>query len=83
MFASDDSEGYDEDYVEGEDSSEVAASMTASMSAQGDFKQDAEMQALPLPNYSAEEILKEEMGSQQFREEQRAKANAAKVERDW
>ena len=68
-----------EDYSEGED----GEGMSSSMPAQGDFRKDAMMQPLPLPNFSAEEVLMEEMGSQQFREQQRAKANAGKVEKDW
>lgn len=68
-----------EDYAEGEDGEGISSSMPV----QGDFRKDAMMQPLPVPNFSAEEVLMEEMGSQQFRQQQRAKANAGKVEKDW
>jgi hypothetical protein len=50
---------------------------------EGDFAAGGEMQALPVPNYSAGDILMEEQGSLQFRQQQRAKANAGKVEKDY
>jgi len=68
-----------EDYSEGEDGEGISSSLPM----QGDFRKDAMMQPLPVPNFSAEEILMEEVGSQQFRQQQRAKANAGKVEKDW
>lgn len=49
----------------------------------GDLAAGAEMQALPVPNYSAEDILKEEQGSQQFREQKRSQSNAGKVKEDY
>ncbi len=58
-------------------------SLSSSIPMKGDFRQDALMQPLPVPNFSADDILKEEMGNQQFRQQQRAKANAGKVEKDW
>jgi len=79
----DDSEDYeemDEDYEYMEDSEE---SMSSSEAMQGDFAASAEMQALPKPNYSAEDILMEEQGSLQFRQQKRAEANAGKVEKDY
>jgi len=87
MFASNsDSEGEGEweeeewdDYSEGEDGEGISSSLPM----QGDFRKDAMMQPLPVPSFSAEEVLMEEMGSQQFRQQQRAKANAGKVEKDW
>ena len=57
--------------------------VAASMPMKGEFRKDAMMQPLPTPNLSAEDILMEEKSSQQFREQQRAKANAGKVEKDW
>ena len=57
--------------------------VSSSLPMQGDFRKDAMMQPLPVPSFSAEEVLMEEMGSQQFRQQQRAKANAGKVEKDW
>lgn len=49
----------------------------------GDLAAGEEMQALPVPNYSAEDILKEEQGSQQFRQQKRGQSNAAKVKEDY
>ena len=71
-------EDYDYDYME--DSEE---SMSSSEAMQGDLAAGAEMQALPIPNYSAEDILMEEQGSLQFRQQKRANANASKVEKDY
>lgn len=78
-----DSEDWDEmeedyDYI---DDSEEA--MSSSESMEGDFAAASDMQELPVPNYSAEDILMEEQGSQQFRQQKRASANAAKVEKDF
>lgn len=85
--SSDESEGdeWDEMDEEGdyEYSDEMDESMMSSMSMEGDFAAGGEMQALPVPNYSAEDILMEEQGSLQFRQQQRAKANAGKVEKDY
>ena len=85
--SSDESEGdeYDEMY-EDEDyeySDEMTEDMSSSMSMEGDFAAVSDMQSLPLPNYSAEDILMEEQGNLQFRQQQRAAANAAKVEKDY
>ena len=68
-----------EEYVDA-DPREVVAS---SLPMKGEFREDSLMQPLPIPNFSVEDVLMEEMGSQQFRQEQRAKANAGKVEKDW
>ncbi len=85
--SSDDSEGEDyEEMYEDEDyeySDDMSESMPSSMQMEGDFAAGGEMQSLPLPNYSAEDILMEEQGSLQFRQQQRAAANAAKVEKDY
>jgi len=62
---------------------EYDESMSMSMPAQGDFAQSSDMQPLPAPNYSADEILSEEQENQQFRQQKRAKAGASKVEKDW
>ena len=53
------------------------------MPMEGDFSAGGEMQELPLPNYSAEDILMEEQGNLQFRQQERAKANNANVEKDY
>ena len=70
----------EEDYEYMDESEE---GMNSSEPMEGDFAAGSEMQALPIPNYSAEDILMEEQGSQQFREQKRASANAAKVEKDF
>ena len=57
--------------------------LSLSSSHGGDFVQSSIMQALPQPNYSAETILMDEEGSQQFRHQQRRAAKAAKVKRDY
>ncbi|MGJ8649870.1 MAG: VWA domain-containing protein [Opitutaceae bacterium] len=80
---SSDSEDWDEmeeDYEYMEDSEE---STNTSEPMQGDFAANGEMQELPLPNYSADDILLEEQGNLQFRQQKRASANAAKVEKDF
>jgi hypothetical protein len=77
---SDEYEEMEEDYDYMEDSEE---SMSSSEAMQGDFATSTEMQALPEPNYSAEDILMEEQGSLQFRQQKRAEANAAQVENDY
>ena len=59
------------------------AGQNVSSSTTGDFAQSSVMQALPKPNYSAETILLEEEGSQQFRHQQRQATKAEKVERDY
>ncbi|MGJ8638796.1 MAG: vWA domain-containing protein [Opitutaceae bacterium] len=70
----------DEDYDYMDDDQE---GMSSSDAMEGDFAAASEMQELPVPNYSAEDILMEEQGSQQFRQQKRASANAAKVEKDF
>ncbi|MDG1301592.1 MAG: VWA domain-containing protein [Opitutae bacterium] len=85
--SSDESDGDEfdemEDYEDYEYSDEMDESMMSSMPMNGDFAAGGEMQALPVPNYSADDILMEEQGSLQFRQQQRAKANAGKVEKDY
>ncbi|HAV13643.1 MAG TPA: VWA domain-containing protein [Opitutae bacterium] len=73
-------EGYDEDY---DYMAESDQSMSSSEAMDGDFAANSEMQELPIPNYSAEDILMEEQGNQQFRQQKRASVNAAKVEKDF
>lgn len=68
-----------EEYVDTDPGEAVASSLPM----KGEFREDSLMQPLPIPNFSVEDVLMEEMGSQQFRQEQRAKANAGKVEKDW
>ncbi|MFC7336816.1 VWA domain-containing protein [Haloferula chungangensis] len=72
-----DEEGDWEDYEDSEDG------MPSSMPMEGDLAAGSEMAPLPVPNYSAEELLMEEQGNMQFREQQRAKGQAGKVEKDW
>ena len=74
----DDEEDWDmEDYEDGEDG------MPSSMDMTGDLAAGSEMQPLPVPNYSVEDMLMEEQGNMQFRQQERAKANAGKVKKDW
>jgi Ca-activated chloride channel homolog len=56
---------------------------SASLSAEGDKASASAMQPLPIPNYSVQDILKEEAANQQFRQQKRATAQAGKVEKDW
>ena len=73
---------YDE-YDEMMEASDSEEGMMSSMQGQGDFASGSQMQALPIPNYSVDDILMEEQGSLQFRQQQRAKGNESKVEKDW
>jgi hypothetical protein len=75
-----DDEEEDWDSMEPNESDE---SKTKSMSGRGDFANGAAMQPLPLPNYSVEDILEQETGNLQFRQQQRAKGNQNSVEKDW
>ena len=77
-----DGEPSDEESPEMENT-DSADSMNASREGQGDFAAAAEMQALPVPNYSVEDILREEKGNVQFRQQLRAARNQGKVEKDW
>lgn len=71
-------EDYEYDYMD-----ESEESMSSSEAMQGDFAAGGDMQELPVPNYSVEDILMEEQGSLQFRQQKRASANAGKVEKDY
>lgn len=75
-------EDYEEDW-EMDEYEDAEDGMPSSMSMTGDLAAGSEMQPLPVPNYEAEDLLMEEQGSMQFRQQQRAKANAGKVEKDW
>ena len=68
---------YEEDY------SEFSESMPDSSYNEGDLAAGSSMQSLPAPNYTIEDILLEEKGNLQFRQQKRANANAAKVEKDY
>jgi hypothetical protein len=68
---------YEDDY------SEMSESMPDSSYNEGDLAAGSSMQSLPAPNYTIEEILLEEKGSLQFRQQKRANANAAIVEKDY
>ena len=68
------------DLDEYEDADEGSPS---SMMMEGDLAAGGEMQPLPVPNYSAEDLLMEEQGNMQFRQQERAKAQAGKVDKDW
>jgi len=82
--SSDDYEDGDyEEEGEYEDWEEGAEGEPSSMAMEGDFSASDAIQPLPLPNLTAEEILREEMGNQQFRQQQRSKAKAGEVKKDW
>ncbi|WP_372723723.1 VWA domain-containing protein, partial [Novipirellula sp.] len=90
LLASDSSEDSDEgdwddeeSYEDMMESSESDEAMMSSMQGEGEFASGGEMQPLPVPNYSVEDILMQEQGSLQFRQQQRAKSNQGKVEKDW
>ena len=68
---------YEDDY------SEMSESMPDSSYNEGDLATGLSMQPLPAPNYTIEDILLEEKGNLQFRQQKRANANAAKVEKDY
>ena len=68
---------YEEDY------SEMSESMPDNSFNEGDLAAGSSMQPLPAPNYTIEDILLEEKGNLQFRQQKRANANAAKVEKDY
>ncbi len=74
-------EEYEDDYYDDVDNDQE--SMNASEAMQGDFAAGSTMQALPVPNYSTEDILLEEQSNLQFRQQQRASVNASKVEKDY
>ena len=63
--------------------SDAEGAVTSSLPTRGEMARGASMQPLPIPNYSVEDILQEEMGNQQFRQQQRTKGNQEKVEKDW
>ncbi|WP_018969970.1 VWA domain-containing protein [Rubritalea marina] len=83
------SEEGDESDLPGEDSEQFdemndhAQSTLSDDAKQGDLAASAAMQGLPTPNYSAEEILQEEQGNLQFRQQKRASKNAANIENDY
>ncbi|TWU38217.1 vWA domain-containing protein [Novipirellula artificiosorum] len=90
LLASDDSEESDESEWDEEEEdwdmmepSDSDPSMSESMQGQGDFSSDAAMQPLPVPNYSVDDILQQERGNLQFRQQQRAQGNQKSVEKDW
>lgn len=78
-----DSEEYEDDEGDYEETDEDGESTTTSESMTGDLSSTSQMQALPEPNYSAEDILQEEQSNLQFRQEKRANQNAAKVKKDY
>lgn len=77
----------DDDYDEMEDYEDYMQApegdSNQSDQIQGDYAASSEMQPLPTPNYSIDDILLEEKGSQQFREQKRAASNAQKVKQDF
>ncbi|MEO0510772.1 MAG: VWA domain-containing protein [Verrucomicrobiota bacterium] len=79
--ADEDYEDYEEDYES--DYLEDSEESMSSDSIEGDLAAGVEMQELPVPNYSVDDILLEEQGNLQFRQQKRASANAGKVEKDY
>lgn len=81
---SDDEESdYEDEDAEYQESEEDSDSTMSSESIQGDLSASNQMQSLPEPNYSAQDILKEEQSNLQFRQEKRALQNASKVKKDY
>lgn len=76
-------EDTDDEEAEYEEAEEENESSMSSESTQGDLSASSQMQDLPEPNYSADDILKEEQSNLQFRQEKRAKKNASKVKKDY
>jgi hypothetical protein len=81
---SEDSDDSDWDFDEDSEWSESdsAANMSMPMSSQN-FKTALENNALPSPNYTAEEILAEEASNMEKRAEQKASQAGSKVEKNW
>ena len=73
----------DQDYDEWMEAMDSENAQLSSMQGQGDYATGSAMQPLPTPNYSVEDILQQEQGNLQFRQQQRAKGNQSKVEKDW
>lgn len=73
----------DEESSEYEEMDENSESTVSDEAQQGDLAASSSMQGLPEPNYSAEDILEQEKGSLEFRQQKRANSNAAKVKDDY
>ena len=73
----------EQEYDESMELTDSENATMSSMQGQGDFASGSAMQPLPVPNYSVEDILQQEQGNLQFRQQQRAKGNKNKVEKDW
>ena len=71
-------DGYDYEYMD-----DAGQSIMDSQAAQADLAAGLEMQQLPIPNYTAEDILSEEQESMQFRQQKRLSANAGKIDKDY
>ncbi len=80
---SDGEQGEDEEEWDLSEMSDSEGAVTSSLPTRGEMARGASMLPLPIPNYSVEDILQEEMGNQQFRQQQRTKGNQEKVEKDW
>ncbi|MDQ8194738.1 hypothetical protein QEH59_09900 [Coraliomargarita sp. SDUM461004] len=79
--ASEQWESNEEEYYEETENEQESVNTSTAM--EGDFAAGSTMQELPVPNYSTEDILLEEQTNLQFRQQQRASAGAAKIEKDY
>ncbi|MEM9444617.1 MAG: VWA domain-containing protein [Verrucomicrobiota bacterium] len=82
------SDQYSDDWEEAEDfeewdESESGDASSLSSRSEGPMQSFTELQTMPAPNFSAEEIMAQELENQQFREEERTKSSLGKVEKDW
>lgn len=71
---------FDEDMEWSE--SDLSSDMSMPMSSQN-FKTALESRALPVPNYTAEEVLAEEAANQEQRAQKKAERAGAGVEKNW
>jgi hypothetical protein len=78
----DDSTMNDEESADAADD-ETESAQSASILDKGDKSQSADIQPLPKPNYTSQDIIQKEAANQQFRQQKRASAQAGKVEKDW
>lgn len=80
---SEESSEWDDRIEEDYDEADASGESESSSQATGDFAAGSEMQALPTPNDSAQDILEQEAGNLQFRQQKRSSTNQGKVEKDY
>jgi Ca-activated chloride channel homolog len=71
------------DLDEGLEELDQPQDQTAPPVSPGDFQEALALQSLPIPDYTAEEILAEESANQQERTRRKAARAAARVEKNW